>query len=723
MPAPRRKSAAVHLDAADALERAGARRRGRRASGRWPGVFCRSRARLAASATTAAALDRARHVVVRGDDAAPRPRRSSVAAALVAVEPVGGEQRALDERARHGVVDVVGQLPAERRGPELARARRWRPRRRRSARARRRTRRACRGRRAASGARPACATARWRKAGARLARVEQALERAVLDVVRDGLAVEHPDDERVCAGVGGEEVVADTRMRPASVRDCSIAARTVPSPDVKDNRSPCPRPSSSVPPAPRSASSAAASPPLDATELGGLAIKAALERADVGPEQVQHVVVGQVIQAGQGQIPSRQAQIKAGIPKEVSSETINKVCASGIRAAGIIDAAIRAGDLDVGVAGGMESMSNAPYLLKEARFGFRMGDAKAIDAMINDGLRNPFSGKQMFEEAGEVADELEMTRADLDRWALRSHELAIKATDEGRLSGGDRPGDRQGPQGRHGRRGRRGAAPRHVARVARQAASRSRATRARTRPATRRASTTAAARSCSPRPSGPRANGKTVLAEILAQAAVADDFPYLARTPAAAAKKALEKAGLTRRRRRPLGDQRGVRVGRGQLGPRPRHRRGQGQRQRRRGRARPPDRRVRRADPRRARARAAPARRRHRRAPRSAAAAARATPSSSASTAPEHRGEASAALLVTSDGSDGGAASTEAAFFDLDRTLMAGSSGFHWAREARRAGLISRRRLAARRVGQPALPPRGLDRRGAPTRCASASGR
>src|ERR1700750_2784018 len=114
---------------------------------------------------------------------------------------------------------------------------------------------------------------------------------------------------------------------------------------------------------------------VDATDLGGLAITAALERADVSPEQVQHVVVGQVIQAGQGQIPARQAQIKAGIPKEVSSETINKVCASGMRAAGILDASIRAGDLDVGVAGGMESMSNAPYLLKPGRFGFRSGRA------------------------------------------------------------------------------------------------------------------------------------------------------------------------------------------------------------------------------------------------------------------------------------------------------------------------------------------------------------
>src|SRR3954463_1749155 len=147
---------------------------------------------------------------------------------------------------------------------------------------------------------------------------------------------------------------------------------------------------------------------LDATELGAVAIAAALERSNVEPEQVEHVVMGQVLQAGQGQIPSRQAQVKAGIPKEVSSETVNKVCASGVRSAAILDAAIRAGDLEVGVGGGMESMSQAPYLLKQARFGFRMGDAKAIDAMINDGLRNPFSGKQMFEEAGEVADELEM---------------------------------------------------------------------------------------------------------------------------------------------------------------------------------------------------------------------------------------------------------------------------------------------------------------------------
>src|SRR5271154_3891479 len=173
---------------------------------------------------------------------------------------------------------------------------------------------------------------------------------------------------------------------------------------------------------------------LDATELGGVAIEAALERSGVEPEQVDHVVMGQVLQAGQGQIPSRQAQIKGGIPKELSSETVNKVCASGLRASVILDQAIRAGDLQVGVGGGMESMSQAPYLLPQARFGYRMGDATMLDAMVHDGLTNPFSGKQMFIEATEVGDELEMTRVDMDRWALRSHELALKAIDDGRMA-------------------------------------------------------------------------------------------------------------------------------------------------------------------------------------------------------------------------------------------------------------------------------------------------
>ncbi|HMJ34297.1 MAG TPA: acetyl-CoA C-acyltransferase, partial [Baekduia sp.] len=171
-----------------------------------------------------------------------------------------------------------------------------------------------------------------------------------------------------------------------------------------------------------------------ATELGATAIAAALQRADVAPDQVDHVVMGQVLQAGQGQVPSRQAQIKAGIPNEVSSETVNKVCASGLRATVILDQAIRAGDVTVGVGGGMESMSGAPYLLPQARFGYRMGDAKALDAMVHDGLTNPFSGRQMFDEATEIGDQLELTRPDLDRWALRSHERALAAIDEGRMA-------------------------------------------------------------------------------------------------------------------------------------------------------------------------------------------------------------------------------------------------------------------------------------------------
>ncbi|HYF24780.1 MAG TPA: acetyl-CoA C-acyltransferase, partial [Baekduia sp.] len=173
---------------------------------------------------------------------------------------------------------------------------------------------------------------------------------------------------------------------------------------------------------------------VPAPKLGGLAISSALERAGVAPDQVDHVIMGQVLQAGQGQIPSRQAQIEAGIPKEVSSETVNKVCASGIRATVLLDQAIRAGDVTVGVGGGMESMSLAPYLLPQARFGYRMGDAKMLDAMVHDGLTNPFSGRQMYDEATEVGEELEMTRPDLDRWALRSHERAIAATDDGRLA-------------------------------------------------------------------------------------------------------------------------------------------------------------------------------------------------------------------------------------------------------------------------------------------------
>ena len=282
---------------------------------------------------------------------------------------------------------------------------------------------------------------------------------------------------------------------------------------------------------------------LDATELGGLAIGAALERAGVEPEQVEHVVMGQVLQAGQGQIPSRQAQIKAGIPKEVSSETINKVCASGLRASVIIDQAIRAGDMSVGVGGGMESMSKAPYLLPQARFGYRMGDAKMLDAMVHDGLTNPFSGRQMFVEATEVGDELEITRADMDRWALRSHELALKAIDEGRMSdeivavtvNGKKQSTvveiDEGPR-RDTSLEKLAALPGLVGKEGSHTAGNA--------PGVNDGAGALVLAS----EEWAQANGREALAEIVAHAQSANDFAYLATTPASAAKKALEKAGL-----------------------------------------------------------------------------------------------------------------------------------------------------------------------------------
>lgn len=174
--------------------------------------------------------------------------------------------------------------------------------------------------------------------------------------------------------------------------------------------------------------------PVDATELGGVAIAGALERAGVSPDAVQQVAFGQVIQAGQGQIPSRQAQIKGGVPREIPSETVNKVCASGLRSVGLVDQAIRAGDVEVGVGGGMESMSNAPYLLPGARFGFRMGDVDTVDSMTHDGLTNPFTHLQMINEASEVSNGLGIERDDMDRFAARSHELAEKARQAGVLA-------------------------------------------------------------------------------------------------------------------------------------------------------------------------------------------------------------------------------------------------------------------------------------------------
>jgi acetyl-CoA C-acetyltransferase len=282
--------------------------------------------------------------------------------------------------------------------------------------------------------------------------------------------------------------------------------------------------------------------PLEATDLGGKAIEAALERSGVDPEQVEAVSYGQVLQAGQGQIPSRQAQIKGGIPKEVPSETVNKVCASGMRSIGLLDQAVRAGDLGVAVGGGMESMSNAPYLLPGARFGFRMGDVKAIDAMTHDGLTNPFTGKQMINEASEVGNELEITRPDLDRFAVRSHELAAKATDEGRLA------DEIVEVTVKTRKAENVVGADEAIRP-----DTSIETLAKLKPVGGDDATHTAGNSPGVNDGAAAvvvasdewadANGKEVLARIVSYGTIADDFPYLPRTPAKAAKLALEKIG------------------------------------------------------------------------------------------------------------------------------------------------------------------------------------
>jgi acetyl-CoA C-acetyltransferase len=173
---------------------------------------------------------------------------------------------------------------------------------------------------------------------------------------------------------------------------------------------------------------------LTASELGGLAIQEALKRANIHPEEVDEVILGTVLQGGQGQIPSRQAARHAGIPWEVKTETINKVCASGMRSVTLGDQIIRAGDGEVIVAGGMESMSNAPYALPKGRFGFRMGDAQVIDLMIHDGLSCSFTGVHMGTYGNQTAEELSISREEQDSWAYRSHVKAIEAIESGKLA-------------------------------------------------------------------------------------------------------------------------------------------------------------------------------------------------------------------------------------------------------------------------------------------------
>jgi acetyl-CoA C-acetyltransferase len=271
-----------------------------------------------------------------------------------------------------------------------------------------------------------------------------------------------------------------------------------------------------------------------ATELGSIVIRAALDRAGVDNEDVEYVVMGQVLQGGAGQAPSRQASVGAGLPIEIGSDTINKVCASSIRAVEVADQMIRAGDHEVVVAGGMESMSNAPFALKKARFGYKLGDGTLIDLMTHDGLTSTFDHKHMVEQASFVSRELGIPREDQDRWALRSHERAIDAIDNGRFEEeivpvGEFTVD-EGP--------RRDTSYEKLARLP---------------PVFDPEGTTTAGNAPGVNDGAgalvvtseefARKRGLEVLATIVSQAYVADDFAYLARTPAKAGAAALAKAG------------------------------------------------------------------------------------------------------------------------------------------------------------------------------------
>jgi acetyl-CoA C-acetyltransferase len=273
---------------------------------------------------------------------------------------------------------------------------------------------------------------------------------------------------------------------------------------------------------------------LEAPELGSLVIRAALDRVGLENDEVEYVVMGQVLQAGVGQAPARQAAIGAGLPKEIPADTINKVCASSIRAVQIADQMIRAGDHDVVVTGGMESMSNAPYLLRKARFGYRLGNGELIDSMIFDGLTSSFDKLHMVQQASKVARELGIEREEQDAWAYRSHQRAVAAADAGRFQEEIVPvGDFTADEG-----------PRRDTSLEALAA---------LTPVFDPEGTTTAGNapgvndgaSCVVVTSEEFAQRRAldVLATIVSQAYVADDFAYLARTPARAGHLALEKAG------------------------------------------------------------------------------------------------------------------------------------------------------------------------------------
>jgi len=173
--------------------------------------------------------------------------------------------------------------------------------------------------------------------------------------------------------------------------------------------------------------------PLPASDLGGIAIRAAVDRSGVDPASIDEVLMGNVVLAGQGQAPARQAAIKAGLPPSIGATTVNKICGSGLKTVMLAAAMIAAGDGDVFVAGGMESMNNGPYLLPKARFGYRLGDGKLVDAMVHDGLWCAFENHHMGNSAEWIAREYNLTREELDEYAYNSQIKAITAIDESRF--------------------------------------------------------------------------------------------------------------------------------------------------------------------------------------------------------------------------------------------------------------------------------------------------
>ena len=273
---------------------------------------------------------------------------------------------------------------------------------------------------------------------------------------------------------------------------------------------------------------------FEAPQLGAIAIRAALDRIGMEDGEIEYVVMGQVLQGGAGQAPARQAAVGAGLPIEVPSDTVNKVCASSIRAVEVADVMIRSGENRVVVTGGMESMTNAPYALKKARFGYRMGDGPLIDLMIWDGLRSSFDDQHMILQASMVARELGISRAEQDGWALRSHERAVAAQDAGFFSDEIVPVD--GFQ--------TDESPRRDTSLDKLS---------QLKPVMDPEGTITAGNapgindgaSCVIVTSEEYAKerGFEILATILSQAYVADEFAWLARTPATAGRRALDKVG------------------------------------------------------------------------------------------------------------------------------------------------------------------------------------